>query len=191
MSHRPSVLFVCLKNNGRSQLAARLFRKITCDAVDVSSAGTRAGIRISGLFAAALLDLGIDITGKQPRQLTYRMNRAAGRVVVLGRNVQVQPVAGTPIEVWDIDEPSRRGIGGIERVRLIHADITDRVNELAQRLQPDRRPRPGTRRPTPQLSAAKATAYPEAAARMPAVMPPATFATANQRARSCSSRTVS
>ncbi len=65
------------------------------------------------------------------------MNLAADRVVVLGRNVQVQPVAGTPIEVWDIDEPSRRGIGGIERVRLIHADITDRVNELAQRLQPD------------------------------------------------------
>jgi len=134
MTDRPSVLFVCLKNNGKSQLAARLFRAITGDAFDVGSAGTRAGDHINGLFAATLQELGVDVTGQKPRQLTYRMNREADRVVVLGRTVDVQPIAGTTIEVWDIDEPSRRGIGGVERMRLIRDDIAVHVEDLAKRL---------------------------------------------------------
>lgn len=134
VSDRPSVLFVCLKNSGRSQFAAGLFRELTGNTFDVSSAGTKADRRINGLFAAALLELGIDVSGQNPRQLTYRMNREADRVVVLGRNVDVQPTAGTTIEVWDIDELSRRGIGGLERIRLIRVDIAIRVNDLALRL---------------------------------------------------------
>jgi arsenate-mycothiol transferase len=108
--------------------------RITGDTFDVGSAGTKAGDRINGLFAATLQELGVDVTGQRPCQLTYRMNRGADRVVVLGRTVDVRPIAGTTIEVGDIDEPSRRGIGGVERMRLIRDDIAVRVEDLAVRL---------------------------------------------------------
>lgn len=81
----PSVLFVCVKNGGKSQIADDLIR-------------------------------------------------AADRVIVLGRDAQVHPIDGTPVEVWEIDEPSERGIDGIERMRLVRDDINHRVKKLAQQL---------------------------------------------------------
>ena len=59
---------------------------------------------------------------------------AADRVIVLGRDAQVTSVGGTPVEVWDTDEPSERGIEGIERMRLVRDDIARRVRNLAQHL---------------------------------------------------------
>ncbi|MBG6084833.1 arsenate-mycothiol transferase ArsC [Zhihengliuella flava] len=135
MSHdRPAVLFVCSKNGGKSQMAAGLMRREAGDAVDVSSAGTAPGSAINGLSAEVLLDLGVDIRAETPRQLTEEAMRAAGLVVILGTEAQVDPVDGVVIERWETDEPSLRGIGGRERMELVRDDIHARVQNLKERL---------------------------------------------------------
>ena len=130
----PSVLFVCVKNGGKSQMAAGLMRQIAGTTVTVDSAGTKPGSAVNGLSAETLLEVGVDITDQNPKQLTDQPIAAADRVIVLGRDAQVQPVDGTPVEYWDTDEPSERGIDGIERMRLVRDDITRRVNHLANTL---------------------------------------------------------
>jgi arsenate-mycothiol transferase len=127
----PSVLFVCVKNGGKSQMAAGLMRKAAGDAVIVGSAGTRPGAVINGLSARVLLEVGVDITDQTPQQLTDDLIAVADRVIVLGREAQVQTVDGTPVEYWDTDEPSERGIDGIDRMRLVRDDISRRVHDLA------------------------------------------------------------
>jgi arsenate-mycothiol transferase len=128
---KPSVLFVCVKNGGKSQMAAGLLRKIAGDTVSVDSAGTKPGSAINGLSAEVLLEAGVDITDQSPKQLTDDLIRSADRVIVLGRDAQVQAVDGTRVENWDTDEPSERGIDGIERMRLVRDDIAARVRQLA------------------------------------------------------------
>ena len=131
------MLFVCAKNGGKSQMAAGLMRKAAGDAVTVDSAGTRPGDAINGLSAQVLLEAGVDITDQTPQQLTDDLIAAADRVIVLGREAQVRPVDGTPIEYWDTDEPSERGIDGVDRMRLVRDDIDRRVRDLARDLTGD------------------------------------------------------
>ncbi len=133
-SSRPSVLFVCVKNGGKSQMAAGLVRHRVGDTVDVSSAGTEAGDKLNAQSVESLQELGIDISDQHTRQLTDDMIAGADLVVVLGRDAQVWSVGGTPVEVWDTDEPSERGIEGMQRMRLVRDDIAARVDELADRL---------------------------------------------------------
>ena len=130
---KPSVLFVCVKNGGKSQMAAGLMRKIAGNAVTVGSAGTNPGSAVNGLSAETLLEVG-DISDQTPKQLTDDLTAAADRVIVLGRDAQVQSADSTPVEYWDTDEPSERGIDGIERMRLVRDDIARRVERLALHL---------------------------------------------------------
>ncbi|WP_298455719.1 low molecular weight phosphatase family protein [uncultured Cellulomonas sp.] len=134
MSGKPSVLFVCVKNGGKSAMAGGLMTRRVGDAVDVRSAGTRPGSVVNELSAQSLLEVGVDIRDHRPRALTPEMVAAADVVVVLGREATVDPVPGTRIEVWDTDEPSERGIDGIERMRLVRDDIDARVDRLATEL---------------------------------------------------------
>lgn len=135
MTATPSVLFVCVKNGGKSQMAAGLMRKAAGDTVRVDSAGTRPGRSVNALSAEVLLEVGVDISGQTTRQLTDEMIAAADRVIVLGRDAEVSSVGGTPVEVWDTDEPSERGIEGAERMRLVRDDISRRVDDLAAELR--------------------------------------------------------
>jgi arsenate-mycothiol transferase len=131
-----SVLFVCVKNGGKSQMAAGLMRKAAGDTITVDSAGTKPGDAINVLSAQILLEVGVDITDRTPHQLTDDLIAAADRVVVLGRDARVEPVDGTLVEYWDTDEPSERGIDGIDRMRLVRDDIDRRVRRLADDLAP-------------------------------------------------------
>lgn len=133
-TERPSVLFVCVKNGGKSQMAAGLMTHEVGQAVSVGSAGTRPGKAINDLSAQTLMDLGIDISAETPKQLTEQMLRDAGLVVVLGTEAQVPPLDQVQIEVWETDEPSLRGVEGRERMELVRDDIHARVKDLAQRL---------------------------------------------------------
>ncbi len=130
----PRVVFVCVKNGGKSQIAAGLMRKATGDTVDVDSAGTHPGTAINALSAQSLLEVGVDITGQTPKQLTPQMVAAADLVVTLGTEAHVEPVGDTPVVTWELDEPSDRGIEGIERMRLVRDDIARRVDTLADEL---------------------------------------------------------
>jgi len=115
----PSVLFVCVKNGGKSQMAAGLMTKIAGDTVQVYSAGTKPGTAVNALSALALAEVGVDITNETPKLIDLELVRAVDMVVILGREARVQPVVGTRFENWDTDEPPERGIDGIERMRLV------------------------------------------------------------------------
>lgn len=126
----PSVLFVCVKNGGKSQMAAGLMRQLAGDTVEVHSAGTAPGTAVNDLSAQALLEVGVDITSEQPRPVDYVLARDVDLVVTLGREARLDPLPGTRVENWDTDEPSERGVDGLERMRLIRDDIAARVQRL-------------------------------------------------------------
>ncbi|GAA3326009.1 arsenate-mycothiol transferase ArsC [Paeniglutamicibacter sulfureus] len=131
---RPAVLFVCVKNGGKSQMAAGLMKFEAGSEVTVTSAGTHPGKAINALSAEVLQDLGIDIGAEQPKALTEENMRTAGLVVVLGTEAHVPAVEGVSVEIWETDEPSLRGVEGRERMELVRDDIHGRVKDLKNRL---------------------------------------------------------
>jgi arsenate-mycothiol transferase len=140
----PAVLFVCVRNAGKSQMAAGLMKARAGDAVDVFSAGTAPGEALNSESVGSLSELGIDISGERPKAVTDELLRAVDVVVVLGRDAQVEPPSGTRLERWETDEPSQRGIEGLERMRLVRDDIAARVRVLAEDLVTRVRPRAGS-----------------------------------------------
>lgn len=134
MSERPSVLFVCVKNAGKSQMAAGLMNRRAGGTVRVESAGTSPGTAVNSLSAESLAEVGVDISAHVPKGITEEMVLAADVVVTLGREAHVHEVPGPRFESWDTDEPSERGIDGIERMRLVRDDIARRVEVLYREL---------------------------------------------------------
>ena len=135
------VLFVCVKNGGKSQMAAGLFSQALADDPDpgrwqVESAGTRAGSTLNALSVESLAEVGVDIADQQPRQLTAELQLAADVVVTVGE-ADVEQLPGPSYEAWQVDEPSLRGIDGIERMRLVRDDIARQVDDLHRRLTTD------------------------------------------------------
>jgi arsenate-mycothiol transferase len=126
----PSVLFVCSKNGGKSQLAAGLMNQLAAGAVTVHSAGTKPATSLNPQSVDSLAELGIDITGEHPKAVTDEALEAADVVVVLGTEAKLEPREGTRFEFWATDEPSLRGIEGMERMRLVRDDIRSRVQAL-------------------------------------------------------------
>ncbi|CAN5539675.1 low molecular weight phosphatase family protein [soil metagenome] len=135
MTHTPSVLFVCAKNGGKSQMAAGLMRQLAGTEVEVYSAGTTPGAAVNPLSAESLSEIGIDISGESPKPVDPQLVQDVDVVVILGREARLEPVPGTEFRNWDTDEPSERGIDGIERMRLVRDDIAARVNELLAQLK--------------------------------------------------------
>lgn len=136
MTTPPRVLFVCVKNGGKSQMAAGLMNSIAGDTVPVHSGGTKPGSALNDLSVQSLAELGIDISHGSPKPVTQADLDAADMVITLGREATVDVPEGTQFENWDTDEPSERGIEGIERMRLVRDDIKQRVEDLHTRLAP-------------------------------------------------------
>lgn len=131
----PTVLFICVSNSGKSVMAQALMRHIAGPCVRALSAGTHAKGVVNTLSAQSLAELGIDVGDHRPIQLDDALVDAADLIVVVGTAAQPDlPEHGPPVETWDTDEPSLRGIDGLDRMRLIRDDIADRVEELVQRL---------------------------------------------------------
>jgi len=128
-----SVLFVCVHNSGKSQIAAGVARRLAPD-VRVESAGTEPSEFLHAGSVETLAEVGIDIGDQRPRAITPDLVAAADVVVVLGTEARVATHDGTPVQTWPIDEPSRRGIEGVDRMRLVRDEITARVRDL---LAPD------------------------------------------------------
>lgn len=145
------VLFVCVKNGGKSQMAAGLLRALVATDPDpsgwqVGSAGTRVGPRLNALSVESLAAVGVDISDQEPRQLTPALQTSADLVVTVGE-AEVERLDGPRYEVWEIDEPSLRGIDGPRRMALVRDDIARQVEDLHRRLTaaaagPLRPPRP-------------------------------------------------
>lgn len=129
---KPTLLFVCVKNGGKSQMAAALARHLGGDAVEVHSAGTKPGSALNAESARSVEELGASFDGEFPKPIDEDVFRRADRVVVVGTEAQLEPVDGMrgTVEVWGTDEPSLRGIEGEERMRLIRDELSDRVRTL-------------------------------------------------------------
>ena len=136
MSSTPSVLFVCVKNGGKSQMAAALMRHAAGDAVEVHSAGTHPGSSINAESVAAVAEVGADMSDQVPKPIDPALLARVDRVVVLGFEAVVDPVPGMigSIETWETVEPSRDRIEGADRMRLIRDDIAARVAVLITEL---------------------------------------------------------
>ena len=133
-----AVLFVCARNGGKSQMAAGLMRA-AAPGVAVDSAGTDPGSKLNAQSVESLAEVGVDISGGAPKPVTAELLQAADVVVTLGSEARIDPglVAGAPgtvFETWETDEPSTRGIEGMQRMRLVRDDIAARVEDLAARL---------------------------------------------------------
>ena len=134
MTSKPGVLFVCVKNGGKSQMAGGLMRHIAGDTVTVYTAGTKPGASLNAQSVESLTELGIDISGEYTKPITADMLADVDLIITLGSEAVVEPVPGIEIRNWDTDEPSERGIEGIERMRLVRDDIQARVQALAAEL---------------------------------------------------------
>ena len=144
---KPSVLFVCVKNGGKSQMAAALCRHYAGESVEVHSAGTKPGGSINTQSAQVIAEVGADMSGESPQPVDPELLRRVDRVVIVGAEAHVEPVPGMrgTIEQWDTDEPSTRGIEGLERMCLVRDDIDTRVRQLIAELVPassNERPEP-------------------------------------------------
>ena len=128
---KPSVLFVCVHNAGRSQMAAGFLREIAGDLVEVRSAGSMPADRINPVAVSAMGELGIDITAEQPKVLTTEAVQASDVVITMGCGDACPFFPGKRYEDWTLDDPAGQGI---ESVRPIRDEIRRRIEALAGEL---------------------------------------------------------
>jgi arsenate reductase len=126
-----NVLFVCLHNAGRSQMSQALFEREAGGAHESRSAGTTPGERVHPEVVEAMLELGIDLSGRSPRRLTDDLARWADVIVTMGCGDECPYIPGKRYVDWDLPDPKDRPLG---EVRVIRDDIAARVAELARSL---------------------------------------------------------
>jgi arsenate-mycothiol transferase len=143
MNAKPSVLFVCVSNSGKSQMAAALMRQEVGDAVEVHSAGTKPKDDLNPLSVQSLTEVGASTVGDYPKAVDPDLLARMDVVVTLGADAQIRRVDGPRFETWIIDEPSERGLEGLERMRLVRDDISQRVRRLIRQLLPKEAPDDG------------------------------------------------
>jgi arsenate reductase len=127
MPERPSVLFVCVHNAGRSQMAAGFLTALAGDRVDVRSAGSMPGTQINPVAVAAMTEVGIDIAAEQPKKLTDDAVVASDVVITMGCGDECPYFPGKRYEDWVLADPAGQGI---EAVRPIRDEIRTRVEAL-------------------------------------------------------------
>jgi len=132
---KPSVLFVCVHNAGRSQMAAGWLRHLAGDKVVVRSAGSAPAEQINPTAVEAMWEVGIDITGNVPTVLDYDTAYASDVIVTMGCGDACPVFPGKRYEDWKLDDPAGQGI---EAVRPIRDEIRARVAQLVDELAPGR-----------------------------------------------------
>ena len=124
---RPSVLFVCVHNAGRSQMAAGFLAHLSGGAVEVLSAGSLPADRINPVAVEAMLEVGVDIRTESPKVLTTEAVQASDVVITMGCGDVCPVFPGKRYQDWALDDPAGQGI---ESVRPIRDEIRTRVERL-------------------------------------------------------------
>lgn len=133
MSAKPSVLFVCVHNAGRSQMAAALLAQLSDGQIEVRSAGTAPADAINPVAVAAMAELGIDITAEAPKVLTADTVQTSDVVITMGCGDTCPYFPGVSYRDWKLDDPAGQPI---EAVRPIRDAIAGRVRDLVDELLP-------------------------------------------------------
>lgn len=133
MSDTPTVLFVCVHNAGRSQMAAGYLRHFAGDRVEVLSAGSEPKDQINPIAVEAMAEEGIDIANNTPKVLTTEAVRDSDVVITMGCGDACPVFPGKRCEDWELEDPAGQGI---ESVRVIRDDIKGRIQALLAELVP-------------------------------------------------------
>ncbi|MEQ4717665.1 arsenate reductase ArsC [Nonomuraea sp. B19D2] len=133
MSDKPSVLFVCVHNAGRSQLAAGWLAHLAGDRIEVRSAGSAPADQVNPVAVEAMREVGIDITAEQPKILTVDAVEASDVVITMGCGDTCPIFPGKRYEDWKLDDPAGQGI---EAVRPIRDEIRTRIDKLISEILP-------------------------------------------------------
>ena len=134
-SPAPSVLFVCVHNAGRSQMAAGWLRHLAGDTVEVRSAGSAPKDAINPSAVEAMAEVGIDIADQRPKVLTSEAVQASDVVITMGCGDACPIFPGKRYLDWELPDPAGKDVGS---VRPIRDDIRARVEVLLSELLPDR-----------------------------------------------------
>lgn len=129
---KPSVLFVCVHNAGRSQMAAGWLRSLAGDAVEVRSAGSVPGDQVNPAAVAAMAEVGIDISDQRPKVLTTEAVEASDVVITMGCGDACPIFPGKRYLDWQLEDPAGKGV---ESVRPIRDEIEGRIRTLLADLQ--------------------------------------------------------
>jgi protein-tyrosine-phosphatase len=130
---KPTVLFVCVHNAGRSQMAAGFLRALAGDRVEVRSAGSEPKERINPVAIEAMAEEGIDIAGSTPKILTVDAVRESDVVITMGCGDACPIFPGKRYEDWELEDPAGKDLVTVRRVR---DDIRGRVEALIAELAP-------------------------------------------------------
>ena len=129
----PEVLFVCVHNAGRSQMAAALLDHLAAGRVTVRSAGSEPADRVNPDVVAAMAELGLDVARELPKPLTGEAVQAADVVVTMGCGDACPVYPGKRYEDWALDDPAQTDLDGVRRIR---DEIAGRVRRLVDELAP-------------------------------------------------------
>ncbi|MGW2029577.1 arsenate reductase ArsC [Streptomyces sp. NPDC001811] len=132
-SQRPSVLFVCVHNAGRSQMAAAFLTHLAGDRVEVRSAGSAPAGTVNPAVVEALAELGIDISAELPKVLTVEAVQASDVVITMGCGDTCPVFPGKRYLDWELPDPAGQGV---EAVRPIRDEIEKRVRGLVDEIAP-------------------------------------------------------
>jgi len=133
VSERPAVLFVCVHNAGRSQMAAGFLRQLAGDRVEVLSAGSEPAEQVNPAAVAAMQEVGIDIAAEKPKLLKDSAVREADVVITMGCGDACPFYPGKRYEDWELEDPAGKTV---ELVRPIRDQIKSRVQALLGELVP-------------------------------------------------------
>jgi arsenate reductase (thioredoxin) len=131
MSDKPSVLFVCVHNAGRSQMAAGWLRHLAGDTVEVRSAGSEPADQINPVAVEAMREVGIDITANVPRKLDYATAEASDVLITMGCGDVCPVFPGKRYLDWQLPDPQGKSLN---EVRAIRDEIDRRVRTLVAEL---------------------------------------------------------
>jgi arsenate reductase len=133
MADKPSVLFVCVHNAGRSQMAAAFLAHLSHGAVEVRSAGSEPANQVNPAAVAAMAEVGIDIAAEQPKTLTTEAVKSSDVVITMGCGDTCPFYPGKRYEDWVLEDPAGMGV---DAVRPIRDEIRRRVDNLIRELVP-------------------------------------------------------
>ena len=130
---KPSVLFVCVHNAGRSQMAAAFLATLAKGAIEVRSAGSAPADKVNPAAVEAMAELGIDMSAEIPKVLTTEAVKESDVVITMGCGDTCPIFPGKRYEDWELEDPAGQGV---ESVRPIRDDIKARVEDLIASLTP-------------------------------------------------------
>jgi arsenate reductase len=130
---KKKVLFICVRNSGRSQMAEAFFNNMAGDQATASSAGTQPASEINPVVVEVMREAGLEIGHKKPRRLTLDMMENADRVITMGCGVEETcPAHIVPMEDWQVEDPEGKPVDEVRKIRdAIRKKVEALIKELS------------------------------------------------------------